>query len=228
MFAKSPALPLHTPTFSTYQPFYTSSTSGQPVDYAKFFGLSHLKHTPAPAPQKPRTRPPKPEIPSTYHQPSDPQHSPKSELTQKNKELMHQYSSHVLSPLLESDETSSSQIEETSTDEESFFTLDSEKELADVSKLLIVQPSTGSNEPSPSSPPQTLIIYVQFLGEATAANEQTRREFHLIKHCSLQIKDLDFHYKRMSPMYYKLNGFNDPSLKHVFVASLPKEIQPEL
>ena len=29
-------------------------------------------------------------------------------------------------------------------------------------------------------------------------------------------------------MYYKLNGFNDPSLKNVFVASLPKEIQPEL
>ena len=29
-------------------------------------------------------------------------------------------------------------------------------------------------------------------------------------------------------MYYKLNGFNDPSLKHVFVASLPKEIQPKL
>ena len=32
----------------------------------------------------------------------------------------------------------------------------------------------------------------------------------------------------MSTMYYKLNDFNDPSLKHVFVASLPKEIQPEL
>ena len=32
----------------------------------------------------------------------------------------------------------------------------------------------------------------------------------------------------MSTMYYKLNGFNDPSLKHVFVASLPKEIQLEL
>ena len=29
-------------------------------------------------------------------------------------------------------------------------------------------------------------------------------------------------------MYYKLNGFNDPSLKYVFVASLPNEIQPEL
>ena len=49
-----------------------------------------------------------------------------------------------------------------------------------------------------------------------------------MKCCSLQIKDLDFHYKRMSTMYYKLNGFNDPSLKHVFVASLLKEIQPEL
>ena len=77
--------------------------------------------------------------------------------------------------------------------------------------------------------PQVLgLIYDQFLGEATTANEQTRREFHLMKCCSLQIKDLDFHYKRMSTMYYKLSGFNDPSLKHVFVASLPKKIQLEL
>ena len=46
----------------------------------------------------------------------------------------------------------------TSTDEESFSTSDSEKELADVSKLLMVQPSTGLKEPSPSSPPQTPIV----------------------------------------------------------------------
>ena len=72
------------------------------------------------------------------------------------------------------------------------------------------------------------ISYEQFLGEATTANEQIRREFNLMKCCSLQTKDLDFHYKRMSTMYYKLNDFNDPSLKHVFIASLPKEIQPEL
>ena len=77
--------------------------------------------------------------------------------------------------------------------------------------------------------PQVLgIIYEQFLREATTANEHTRREFHQMKCYSLQIKDLDFHYKRMSTMYYKLNSFNDPSLNHVFVASLPKEIQPEL
>ncbi|KAL9459737.1 hypothetical protein AB3S75_003021 [Citrus x aurantiifolia] len=239
---------------------------------------------------------------------------------------MHQYSSQPLPHLSES--------EETSTDEESFSSesyssaSNSEKSFTNISKLLIVQPSTGSNDPSPSSPPQTLIveeadydtnpthhqenssskpsnglwftfddipivkwparfqefstwidvqmlrtgatpqtilkefsshftrslrdwfesvdpyrklqviqaqiskvlgiINEQFLGEATAANEQTRREFHLMKCCSLQIKDLDFHYKTMSTMYYKLNGFNDPSLKHVFVASLLKEIQPEL
>ena len=32
----------------------------------------------------------------------------------------------------------------------------------------------------------------------------------------------------MSALFYKLNGFNDPILKHVFVAFLPKELQPEL
>ena len=49
-----------------------------------------------------------------------------------------------------------------------------------------------------------------------------------MKCCSLQKKDLDFHYKRMSSLYYKLNGFNDPTLRHVFVASLPNELLPEL
>ena len=202
---------------------------------------------------------------------------------------MHQYSSQVLPHISESDEASPSQTEETSTNEESFSSSDSEKELTDISKLLTVQPSTGSNNPSPFSPPPTPIIeeadsdiiltasrqenyspkpsnnpwftfddipkvkwparfqeffawidvqmlkagaitqtvlkkfsshftgslkdwfeslgpyrqfqviqaqisevlgiiYEQFLGEATAANEQTRREFHLMKCCSLQIK----------------------------------------
>ena len=32
----------------------------------------------------------------------------------------------------------------------------------------------------------------------------------------------------MSMLYYKLNEFNDPTLKHVFIASLPLELQPEL
>ncbi|KAK9195455.1 hypothetical protein WN943_003576 [Citrus x changshan-huyou] len=54
--------------------------------------------------------------------------------------------------------------EETSTDEESFSSKsyssssNSENSLADISKLLMVQPSTGSNDLSPSSPPQIPIV----------------------------------------------------------------------
>ena len=32
----------------------------------------------------------------------------------------------------------------------------------------------------------------------------------------------------MSILFYKLIGFNEPSLKHVFIASLPSELQPDL
>ncbi|KAH9752163.1 hypothetical protein KPL71_014589 [Citrus sinensis] len=32
----------------------------------------------------------------------------------------------------------------------------------------------------------------------------------------------------MSIRFYKLNGFNDPTLKHVFLASLPEELQPDI
>ena len=32
----------------------------------------------------------------------------------------------------------------------------------------------------------------------------------------------------MSILFYKLNGFNDPSLKHVFIASLPSKLQSDL
>ena len=49
-----------------------------------------------------------------------------------------------------------------------------------------------------------------------------------MKCCSLKRNHLEMHYKRMSMLYYKLNGFNDPTLKHVFIASLPSELQPEL
>ena len=32
----------------------------------------------------------------------------------------------------------------------------------------------------------------------------------------------------MSLLFYKLNGFNEPTLKHVFLASLPEELQPDI
>ncbi|KAH9780705.1 hypothetical protein KPL71_008179 [Citrus sinensis] len=72
------------------------------------------------------------------------------------------------------------------------------------------------------------IIHEQFIGEKTASTDADRKEYHQMKCCSLKRHLLDAHYKRMSILFYKLNGFNEPSLKHVFIASLPSELQPDL
>ncbi|KAH9649259.1 hypothetical protein KPL70_025917 [Citrus sinensis] len=72
------------------------------------------------------------------------------------------------------------------------------------------------------------LIHEQFIGEKTASTEVDRKEYHKMKCCSLKRHLLDAHYKRMSILFYKLNGFNEPSLKHVFIASLPSELQPDL
>ncbi|KAH9668361.1 hypothetical protein KPL70_021384 [Citrus sinensis] len=72
------------------------------------------------------------------------------------------------------------------------------------------------------------LIHEQFIDEKTASTEADRKEYHQMKCCSLKRHLLDAHYKRMSILFYKLNGFNEPSLKHVFIASLPAELQPDL
>ncbi|KAH9769574.1 hypothetical protein KPL71_012060 [Citrus sinensis] len=72
------------------------------------------------------------------------------------------------------------------------------------------------------------LIHEQFIGKKTASIEADRKEYHQMKCCSLKKHLLDAHYKRMSILFYKLNGFNEPSLKHVFIASLPSELQPNL
>ncbi|KAH9649294.1 hypothetical protein KPL70_025932 [Citrus sinensis] len=72
------------------------------------------------------------------------------------------------------------------------------------------------------------VIYDQFLGDPSAVFEAARRDYLNMKYCSLNAKDLDFHYKRMSLLFYKLNGFNEPTLKHVFLASLHEELQPDI
>ena len=76
---------------------------------------------------------------------------------------------------------------------------------------------------------QTLaILYDQFIGEPSATFEATRRDYLNMKCCSLNTKYLHYHYKWMSLLYYKLNGFNDATLRHVFLASLLEELQPEI
>ena len=79
-------------------------------------------------------------------------------LEPKDKTPLHQYSSQVCSHLSESKDTSSDQESSDESSKESSLSSDSKAELVDISKLLIVQPSTGSNDPSPSSPPPTTPI----------------------------------------------------------------------
>ena len=67
------------------------------------------------------------------------------------------------------------------------------------------------------------VTHEQFIGESAAVFEAARRDYLNMKCCSLNSKDLDFHYKRMSILFY-----NDPTLKHVFLASLPEELQPDI
>ncbi|KAH9801860.1 hypothetical protein KPL71_001181 [Citrus sinensis] len=72
------------------------------------------------------------------------------------------------------------------------------------------------------------VLHDQFLGDPSAVFEAVRRDYLNMKCCSPNAKDLDLHYKRMSLLFYKLNGFNEPTLKHVFLASLPDELQPDI
>ena len=71
-------------------------------------------------------------------------------------------------------------------------------------------------------------LHDQFIREPSATFEATRRDYLNMKCCSLNTKDLHYHYKRMSLLYYKLNRFNDATLRHVFLASLLEELQPEI
>ena len=57
------------------------------------------------------------------------------------------------------------------------------------------------------------ILYEQFIGEPSTVFEAARRDYLNMKCCSL---------------FYKLNRFNDHTLKHVFLASLPTELQPKI
>ncbi|KAL0300376.1 UNVERIFIED_CONTAM: polyprotein [Sesamum calycinum] len=82
----------------------------------------------------------------------------------------------------------------------------------------------------PSTHPSIVLgaIHQEFIGDASLINKMASQEYFAMKCCSLKRKDLDFHFKRMSEKFYMLNGLNDPNLKHVFLASLPQELQPEI
>ncbi|KAH9649328.1 hypothetical protein KPL70_025939 [Citrus sinensis] len=53
------------------------------------------------------------------------------------------------------------------------------------------------------------LLHDQFIREPSATFEAAKRDYLNMKCCSLNTKDLHYHYKQMSLIYYKLNGFND-------------------
>ncbi|KAH9657930.1 hypothetical protein KPL70_023280 [Citrus sinensis] len=71
------------------------------------------------------------------------------------------------------------------------------------------------------------VIHEQFIRESAAVFEAARRDYLNMKCYSLNSKDLDFHYKRMSILFYKLNGFNDPTLKHATADYSPHQDEIE-
>ncbi|QCD96106.1 hypothetical protein DEO72_LG6g808 [Vigna unguiculata] len=71
-------------------------------------------------------------------------------------------------------------------------------------------------------------LHEEFIGDGAITDRKIRQEFFEMKCCSLSMKDLDRHFKRMIQRFYLLNGGNDPSLKNTYVASLLVDLQPEL
>ncbi|KAH9716976.1 hypothetical protein KPL71_021655 [Citrus sinensis] len=71
-------------------------------------------------------------------------------------------------------------------------------------------------------------IHSQFLGEPAAIFATARKEYLQMRCCSMQRSDLHYHFKRMSALFHKIGGINDHTLKHVFLSSLPEELQPEI
>ena len=50
------------------------------------------------------------------------------------------------------------------------------------------------------------IIFQEFIGDPILITTQARNEFFARRSCSLFKKDLDFHYEKMSILFYILNG----------------------
>jgi len=71
-------------------------------------------------------------------------------------------------------------------------------------------------------------IHHEFLGNIEVANKKIRKEYFEMKCCSLKLGDIQHHFQRMQQRFYRLNGYNDSSLKSTYVSSLPGEIQEEM
>jgi hypothetical protein len=70
-------------------------------------------------------------------------------------------------------------------------------------------------------------LHYEFLGEALNDKEIARYEYFKMKCCSYLRSDLERHFKEMCRRYHILSGPDDPSLKHAFLASIPRDLADE-
>ena len=70
-------------------------------------------------------------------------------------------------------------------------------------------------------------LHYEFLGEALNDKEIARYEYFKMKCCSYLRSDLERHFKKMCRRYHILSGPDDPSLKHAFLASIPRDLADE-
>ncbi|QHO37518.1 polyprotein [Arachis hypogaea] len=71
-------------------------------------------------------------------------------------------------------------------------------------------------------------LHREFLGDIGIIQQRNSQEYYEMKCCSLNKKDLEKHFKRMQAKYYPLGGQSNSTLKEVYLASLPKELLPEI
>ncbi|KAH9680235.1 hypothetical protein KPL71_026478 [Citrus sinensis] len=154
LFTKTQSLPIPTPLFDTYQPFYNPSKS--PMDYNKFFGLSHLLYKNSELPTTPSTskkpatkvKISEPKLKETSPIPED---SPKATPEpRKDKAPVHQY--FYQSVGLQGSDPNSDSSSDYSFSSQEQSSSDSESQYANISGLLMVQPSAKTEEPSTSTP----------------------------------------------------------------------------
>ncbi|KAM7466172.1 hypothetical protein LguiB_013734 [Lonicera macranthoides] len=70
-------------------------------------------------------------------------------------------------------------------------------------------------------------IYNEFVGTPDKFEEICKAEFMGFKCCSLQAKDLERHYDRMSKIFYIIGGLDDANLKQIFFQSFPDALVAE-
>ncbi|KAH9686196.1 hypothetical protein KPL70_014280 [Citrus sinensis] len=75
---------------------------------------------------------------------------------------------------------------------------------------------------------QSQAVLREFMARSTGSLRDWLESLGEYRQLQFMQSPVESHYKRMSILFYKLNGFNEPSLKHVFIASLPSELQPDL